>query len=657
MKKQRKQRLRRLAERVLERKRRKQVNDVCGIIRITVNGYGFVTPESNDDDNTVQPEIFIPAKFTLNALDGDKVRVHLLPPRKNHPEDLAKGDVGRVEEILERSRDGFVGELLAGSVVRPLNPRLPDDVEIHGARRGAKRGDWVRVRYDFGKYDSPGGIITEVIGRAGNISGDLDAVMAEYALVGKYNEKDDIESSSLPPRETAREDYRNLAVFTIDPANAKDFDDALSIEVEPDGTSIIGVHIADVAAYIVPGSKFDKAARVRSFSCYLPGRTLPMLPPALTAKISLTQNKECLAHSVFLKIAPEGRVVSARRAHTLIKVRHRLDYDEVQDFLENGITAARWDNSLVSALQQLAKTVRLMRNFRAKYEKFIDLPLPEVRVVCDENTDTVSGLEKRFPRESEQLVEECMLAANQAAGLEMSRKGIAGIYRVHPEPEPEKTMEFADLMFEDFRLASGDISDRKNCRDFIASLPDDGKKEIILNLLLRSLPRASYAAEGKLHFALGKTFYAHFTSPIRRYPDLLVHQQLWNFDQKLRTRSSKTLELAASWASEQEENIDAACFAAADRLKLRLLQEIMESHPEKLYDGRIVKLTAAGLQVEINEFGMYGFVERDRLRPQRSSGMRPGDPRKSGWKTGDYICLRLTGIDFARGCANFMPAR
>ncbi len=654
MKKQRKQRLRRLAERLLERKRRKQTGDVCGTIRITVSGYGFVTPD--DENDSPQKEIFIPAKFTLNALDGDKVRVHILPPRKGHPEDLEKGDVGRVEEIISRMRTGFVGELLAGSIVRPLNPRLPDDVEIHGARRGAKRGDWVRVKYDFGKYDSPGGIIMEIIGKSGNISADLDAVMAEFDLPGAYSTQDDIDSAAIEPREIVRENHRRLFAITIDPADAKDFDDALSIEINPDNTRTLGVHIADVAAYIVPGSKFDEAAKLRAFSCYLPGRTLPMLPPQLTKKISLTRGNDALAHSVFLTIDSRGKVISACRRHTLINVRERLDYDEVQKFLETG-DASGWDTEVTTAVTHLAETVRAMREYREQQEKFIDLPLPEIRVICDEKSNVITGLEKRISREAEQLVEECMLAANQSIGVELAQKGINGIYRIHPEPDPEKTMEFSDMMYENFKLSPGDISDRKACRKFIAALPDDGKKEIILNLLLRSLPRASYATSGDLHFALGKTFYAHFTSPIRRYTDLTVHQQLWNFDRKIRTRSNKTLAFTAAWASEMEENIDAACFAAADRLKLRMLQEIMNSHPERLYDGRIIKITAAGLQVDVDEFGLYGFVERQRLRPRRSYSMHPGDPRKSDWKIGDYICLRLCSIDFARGCANFMPAR
>jgi len=653
MKKQRKQRLRRLAERVLERKRRKAERELDGVIRITAAGFGFFTPDGGGENE----EVFIPAKFIADALDGDRVRITVLPPRKNHPEDAERGEVGRVDAVLERKRTAFVGELLAGSVVRPLNIRLPDDVRIHGSRRGAQRGDWVRVRYDFDPHGELSGTISKIIGRAGEITADLDAVMAEYELPEKYSEKDDAEAAEIVPREIERTDCRNLFVLTIDPSDAKDFDDALSVERDCDGNWEIGVHIADVAAYIVPKSKFDEAAKLRAFSCYLPGRTLPMLPPSLTAKISMTAGTDSLAHSVFLTVTSDGEVIRSRRAHTLIRVDQRLDYDEVQNFLDHGTVTESWAAGTVEKLQELFPAVRAIRSCRDKHEQYIDLPIPEVRVICDEKSNRITGLETRLPRESEHLVEECMLAANQAVGREMPQRMLAGIYRVHPFPEPEKTMEFSDLMHDSFQLPVGDISDRKTCREFIAALPDDGKRNVILNLLLRSLPRASYSTRGDVHFALGKTFYAHFTSPIRRYADLTVHQQLWNLDRKTRTRSAATLENIAAWISEQEENIDAAGFAAADRMKLRLLQEALEKEPEKLYDGIVVKVMASGLQVEVAEFGIYGFVERDRLPMRRRLERNAPDPRKGDWKIGNYICLRLIGIDFARGCARFIPAR
>lgn len=654
MKKQRKQRLRRLAERVLERKQRKMQELLTGVIHIASGGYGFFTPAA--DPGTDPEEVFIPAKFTADALDGDTVQVQTLPPRPSHPEDYERGKVGKVLEVIQRKRTAFVGELLAGSVVRPLNSRLPDDIRIHGSRNGAVRGDWVKVKFEFDRSGILSGKISSVIGKAGIISADLDAVMQEFDLPEPYSEKDDLAANEIIPRTIAREDQRELFTLTIDPADAKDFDDALSIGHDADGNAVIGVHIADVAAYIVPKSKFDEAAKLRAFSCYLPGRTLPMLPPGLTAKISMQSGSDALAHSVFLTVNPDGRVIHTRRTHTLVRIAQRLDYDEVQDFLDRQITGTSWQKRTAATLTELSVVARAMRKYREEHERFIDLPIPEVRVICDEKRNLITGIERKIQRESEQLVEEYMLAANQAVGKELPQRMVSGIYRVHPFPEPEKTQEFSDLMHDSFQLPAGDISDREYCRSFIKSLPDDGRRSVILNLLLRSLPRAGYSTRGDVHFALGKTFYAHFTSPIRRYADLTVHQQLWNADSKIRTRSGSTLEKIAAWVSEQEENIDAASFAAADRMKLRLLAKELENAPERLYDGTVVKVTAAGLQVDVEEFGIYGFVERDRLVMRRRSSYAP-DPRQSEWKPGNYICLRLTGIDFARGCARFIPAR
>lgn len=656
MKKQKKQRLRRLAERVLARKQQRHTPEsVTGIIRMAAGGYGFVTPENNSGEDDSPQEIFIPAKFVANAIDGDSVRIEILPPRKNHPEDFERGPVGKVTQILSRERDGFVGEIVAGNMVRPLNSKLPDMVPLHGARHGAKRGDWVFVKYDD-TDKSISGQIRNVIGKAGSISADLDAVMAEYDLSPAYTGKENEEAMLISPREISRIDRRDLTVLTIDPSDAKDFDDALSIVENPDGTVELGVHIADVAAYITPKSKFDEAARLRAFSCYLPGRTLPMLPASLTAKISMVRHQDSLAHSVFLTVDRSGKVISARREHSIINVSCRMSYDEVQEFIDNKNCAAHWKNIEVKTLEKLVDITAKMRSFREQSELFINLPLPEIRVICDEKAGIIKGLEKRFSRQAENLVEECMLAANQAVGNEMRDKAIAGIYRVHPEVEAERSMEFSDMMLNCFKLNAGNIADRKECRRFIASLDEkDPKYSLILNLLLRAMSRAGYSVNGDIHFALGKTFYAHFTSPIRRYTDLTVHQQLWNFDRKSRTRSKQTLEITADWASEQEEAIDNACHAANDRLKLLILKEIMEKDPGRIYEGIVVRVMSSGLQVDVDEFGLYGFVARENLR-RKNSLRSSDDPRKSNWKAGNFICLRLRSIDFARGSADFVPA-
>ena len=350
----------------------------------------------------------------------------------------------------------------------------------------------------------------------------------------------------------------------------------------------------------------------------------------------MQQGQDSLAHSVFLTVSPDGKILSGQRGHTLIKVAQRLDYDEVQNFLDTGMVPEHWLEKTPETLRTLAAAVSKMREFRAETEEFIDLPLPEVRVICDEKNNTVTGIEKRLPRQSEQLVEECMLAANQFVGREMPQKSVAGIYRVHPEPEAEKTIEFSDTMHEAFNLPAGDISDRSYCRKFIADLPDDANKNLILSMLLRSLSRASYSVKGDLHFALGKTFYAHFTSPIRRYTDLTVHQQLWQLDSSNRTRSSQALAGIAEYCSEAEENIDAACFAANDRLKLRIVEEEISRDPGKMFDCTVIRILNSGLQVELPEYALTAFVNYSDLRKTASM-----------FRLGQQVSIRGDRLNFA----------
>ena len=621
MKKQRKLRLRRIAERARNRREERESVILSGVFHAAPAGYGFFTPENTQDD---AEDIFIPAKFTGNALDGDMVEVKLLPPRKNHPEDLEKGPVAKIMEVKKRARESFIAQLLPGSFVSPVNNRLPEVFPIHGSRKGAVRGDWVKIACTPGKNGELDGTIVEVIGKAGEITGDLDAIMAEFDLPGKYSAAEEAEAVNTIPAEIPRTDCRKLFVLTIDPFDAKDFDDALSITPNDDGTWEVGIHIADVAAYIRPKDYFDKAAARRSFSCYLPGRTLPMLPAGLTAKISMQQGQDSLAHSVFLTVDKDGKVLSGKRLHTTVKVAKRLDYDEVQRFLDHNEINPQWDEKIPETLRILAQVVGKMREFREKTEEFIELPLPEVRVICDEKQNIVTGIEKRFSRQSEQLVEECMLAANQFVGRELPQKSVSGIYRVHPEPEPEKIMEFTDLLQEAFHLAPGDISNRTNCRNFIDSLPDDETRPLILGMLLRSLPRASYSTRGDLHFALGKTFYAHFTSPIRRYTDLTVHQQLWNCDLNQRTRPASSLESVAAYASEMEENIDAACFTANDRLKIRIVEELMAKDPGKKFHCLITRILNYGILVELPEYAITAAISDGDLKMPLSA-MRIGE--------------------------------
>lgn len=657
MKKDKKKRLRRLAEKKTQRRDSRAKIMIEGILSMTQSGFGFVKIDIPEEMNIEEKQdIFIPPQYVNGAIEGDRVRVELLPPSG----DPDKGPAGRIKEIIERTKSEFVAELLPGNRLRPLNGKLPEDIFLHGTRKGAKKGDWVKVRLDDESDGEFHASVSKVIGKSGVISADLDAIMTEFNLEQPYSEADNAAALAVIPREIQRVDRTNLAAVTIDPVDAKDFDDALTIMPgKDDSTVVIGVHISDVAAYIAPKTHFDKAAGKRSFSCYLPGRTLPMLPPGLTAKISLQAGKDSLAHTVFLTVdRSSGQILETKREHSLIHVTERLDYDTVQTFCDTGKAPDNWSPRLKKDIADLIAVTRKMRAFRFEQESFIELPIPEIRVMCEEAANRIDGLSKKMSRESENLVEECMLAANSAVGNELVEKGIAGLFRVHPFPEAEKVEEFSDIIADSFGFYPGDITNRKICNKFVENLPDNPVKPVILSLLLRTMARASYASKAEVHFALGKFRYAHFTSPIRRYPDLLVHQQLWNFDKKVRTRDKKTLELWAKYCSEQEEQNDNAYYAASDRLKLRYLEQLLDSGADTMFEGVIAKVVTNGLLVDIGELGLYGFVPRELLYGDfRKNGHFLTQERgKGSYKTGDFIYVRLARVDFARGSAVFVPA-
>ena len=644
MRKEKKKRLRRIAGRKQERRHNRDAFYAEGVFSSSRSGFGFVTVGDGE------LELFIPAKYVNDAIDRDIVRVELLPPDERSRD---KGPVARVLEVLERSRRSFVGEVMPGFRIKPLDTRLPEDVRLSGSRRDAKIGDWVQVGLESVEDGVCFGEIIKVIGKAGVVGADLDAVCEEYSIPPRYTAEENAEAGRLPARDIFRIDRRNITSYAIDPVDAKDQDDAVSVRKCSDGKVIIGVHIADVAAYIAPKSRFDQAAYKRTFSCYLPGRTLPMIPAELTAKLSVGNQSDNLVHSVFLTVdAATGEILSSTREHSVMRGAVRLNYDEVQLFLDTG-DEQNWSSEQVRDIALLLDITAKMRKFRASKEQFIDMPIPECRVMCDELNNRILGIEKKLQRNSEQLVEECMLAANSAVGRELSEKGIPGLYRIHSAPEPDKIEEFTDIMLDNFGISPGDITVRKNCIKFISSLPDDARRPLILNMLLRSMPRASYSAKRQEHFALGKMDYCHFTSPIRRYTDLAVHQQLWNIDSQTRIRSRQTFEQLAEHCTRQEENCDAAYYAASDRMKLRYLEALLEAGDDTVYEAVISRVSSAGLQVDVGKIGVYGFIPAEVIdRHPENARRRRGEE----YRIGGSISIRLARIDFARNSCIFVPA-
>ncbi len=632
-----------------------------GTLSLSAGGFGFVAIETAPDEDK-QPDLFIPPRFVGQAMDGDKVEVELLPQdRYRQP---GHGPAARIIKILEHGRTMVVGELLAGHKVRPLNKKVRDDIQVSGSLCGAKRGDWVKVELlhssGVAMEGMRRGVIRGQVGRAGTIVGDLDAVCSEFSLPEPYSEEDNQEADNIEITPIQRRDLTKMFCVTIDPVDAKDYDDAVSIAPGDDENEVkLGVHIADVAAWIRPGSKWDSEALYRSFTSYLPGRTLPMLPKLLTAKISLQPGKVCPAHTVIITVHKiSGRILKAERFHSEIYLNARLTFAQVQAYIDNG-EKGDWDDDFCKSMDDLIALYKTMRQYRKKTEKFLDMAIPEVRVICNEETNEITGMVRKEQREADQLVEEFMLAANSEVAKEMVSRSIPGIYRVHPEPEPEKLEEFGEFCIASFDMYPGDLSSRANCNKFLESIPEGPNKPIILSAFLRSLQRAYYLEKSELHFGLGKGRYSHFTSPIRRYPDLAVHQQLWNADTNSRLKSKKTMEQISAECSEKVQNNDEAWYAANDRMKLRYLEQRLEGNPEEMHEAVVARITSAGMMADIPGLGIYGFVPIERLngrfRYDKTTEKLYAVRGHQEYHPGDVIFLRLCGVDFIRGSAIFQP--
>lgn len=659
MKKEKKKRLQRLARRAADRREdRRSGQQLHGIIAISGSGFGFVKSESE----TAQPDIFIPPKMLGTAMDGDEVKIEILPEREKFKDtDPSHGPAGKVVAVLKRAHETLVGELIGSHTVRPMSRHIQEEIELTGGRHGAKRGDWVEIKLLHNAESKSGSrqaTVVRNLGESGVIQFDLDAVCAEYDLVPPYTEAENAEALKLEPREMPREDLTGCFAVTIDPTDAKDYDDALGLlpGKSPDQL-VVAVHIADVAAWIAPRDKFDKQAARRSFTAYLPGRTLPMLPRDLTARISLCADQESLAHTVLFTLErSSGKILGSRRCHSRIKVAKRLDYATVQLFADTGAAPADWDDAFKANLSELLKLGRLLRNNRKATEKFLELELPEIRILCDEKNNRILGLQRKVQQEADQLVEEFMLAANSAVAAELVTRSIPGLFRVHPEPDMEKVAEFSDTVAATFGVRPGDLTNRDACNAFLAKLPDDPRRPVILSMFLRSMSRAHYLAQPGLHFGLGKTLYSHFTSPIRRYPDLAVHQQLWNADLNQRLRSKATCEKIALDCSAKEENNDNAYYTASDRMKLRYLEMQLDKYGENFYHGVVAKILSGGMLVDIAELGIYGFVPMDSGDYFRTDDAWNRIHGRQSYRCGDYIYLALSQIDFTRGSAIFTPA-
>ncbi|MFH1679593.1 MAG: ribonuclease R [Candidatus Eisenbacteria bacterium] len=632
------------------RDRHEGLSLVRGRIAVTRGGAGFVGREEGEDVRVSPADLG-------GALDGDQVAVRLAGRRAGRP-------AGVVVRVLERGRLRIVGVFESGGGiprVLPDDPRLPRAFEIlPGGTGGAREGEKVVVLVEGGETPSaaPRGRVAEVLGDPDAPGVDLLSVARSFGLTAEFPSRVVEEAERAAVKERAEEEARRVdrtgdLVYTIDPVDAKDHDDAISVERRADGYRL-GVHIADVSFYVEEGTALDREAFRRGNSVYLPGLVIPMLPESLSNDVcSLRPNRRRLAHSVFIDFDKNGLALKWRFEDTVIRSRAKLAYEEVQGFFDKGAADARIRR--VAKGLEVARELALLLYRRRSEEGSLDFDLPEARIVLDERGEVVE-LGRRVRLESHRLIEEFMLAANRAVAREVMGKGQPFLYRVHGRPDKE-SLEFFSYMMNRLGFSFPVSDDARPIRfaRFLEKVKRAPEADLVHELMLRSMQKAVYQRENIGHFGLAFRHYTHFTSPIRRYPDLLVHRML----RSLRGRTG----YLPSYAKRLVPRIDAAgkhcseterAAEAAERRAVRLLQaRYMVRHVGEEYGGRITGVAGYGLFVRLDDLGVEGLVRASTLegefRHDERNARLVGRRSRKTYGLGDAIRVGIARVDPLRG--------
>ena len=579
---------------------------VTGTFQRKSNGKNSLLP---DDGST---PIFVAERNSAHAMNNDTVRVALFARRKNRERE------GEVIEILKRANDTFVGKLKVDKNYAFLlteSRTLANDIFIPKERlKNAKNGDKVVVKVvewpETAK--NPIGQVVDVLGRAGENTAEMHAILAEYGLPYTYPENvekaaEQIQLELTPEAIAEREDFRDVLTFTIDPKDAKDFDDALSIRRAEGGLWEVGVHIADVSHYVKEGSIIDKEAYRRATSVYLVDRTVPMLPERLCNFIcSLRPDEEKMTYSVIFLIDEQGEVKKSHIAHTVIRSNRRFTYEEVQEILETG------QGEYVTELQTLNTMAKALRAKRMAAGA-INFDRIEVKFEIEEATGRPLSIYFKEQKDAHKLIEEFMLLANRTVAERIGRvpagkKAKVFPYRIHDLPDPDKLDTLSQFIAR-FGYKLRTTGNKTDVSKSINRLLDDvqGKKEqnLIETVSIRAMQKARYSTHNIGHYGLAFDYYTHFTSPIRRYPDMMVHRLLTKYlDEKGRSVSEKKYEALCEHSSAMEQ-----LAAQAERSSVKYKQvEFMQEHVGQVYDGVISGVTEWGLYVELNENKCEGMI-------------------------------------------------
>lgn len=584
---------------------------VYGRMELTQRGSGFLIPENKEENSE---DIFISGENLNTALDGDQVKVNLFPFKNNGR------PCGEVIEICQRKQEQFAGIVQMNhgyAFVVPDDKKMYSDIFIPGDKTNkAKQGQKVIARlieWNAGEKN-PLGEIIEILGKPGEHETEMHAIVSNFGFQMRFPEAVEKECKKLPLLISKKEiservDYRKVCTFTIDPEDAKDFDDALSIQKLNNGNTEIGIHIADVSYYVKPNSAIDQEAFERGTSVYLVDRTIPMLPEILSNQLcSLRPNEDKLCFSVIVEMNNKAEVINHRIERTVIHSQRRFTYEEAQQRIESG------EGDLSEELNQLNILAKQLQSERFK-NGAVAFETQEVKFKLDEHFRPVDVYVK-IRKDAHKLIEEFMLLANRLIAEAGSYSGrsknkSAFVYRVHEEPADEKLQSFSRFAtrfgYQLPQLSSSNAS--RNLNQFLKQVEGKPEQNLLQNLAIRTMQKAFYTSKKHGHYGLAFEYYTHFTSPIRRYPDLMVHRLIAEKIENGKLISNELLEKQCEHTSLME-----ARAAEAERASIRYKQvEYIRDYIGETFSGIISGVTEWGIYIEITRFRCEGMIRLQAL--------------------------------------------